>query len=119
MKKVYAIVVGLLLLAAPAFAADVDGKWSGTVSTPMGDIPVAYEFKAEGATLTGTTLGIDGGNVPLKDGKVDGNNISFNVTLDFGGMAIDLSYKGVVTPTEIKMTGDFMGMPFEFTVKKG
>jgi len=25
----------------------------------------------------------------------------------------------VVTPTEIKMTGDFMGMPFEFTVKKG
>ncbi len=119
MKKVYAIVVGLMLLAAPAFAADVDGKWSGTVSTPMGDIPVAYEFKAEGATLTGTTLGIDGGNVPIKDGKVDGNNISFNVTLDFGGMAIDLSYKGVVTPTEIKMTGDFMGMPFEFVVKKG
>jgi len=119
MKKVYAIVVGLMLLAAPAFAADVDGKWSGTVSTPMGDIPVAYEFKAEGTTLTGTTLGIDGGNVPIKDGKVDGNNLSFNVTLDFGGMAIDLSYKGVVTPTEIKMTGDFMGMPFEFTVKKG
>jgi opacity protein-like surface antigen len=119
MKKVYAIVVGLMLLAAPAFAADVDGKWSGTVSTPMGDIPVAYEFKAEGTTLTGTTLGIDGGNVPIKDGKVDGNNISFNVTLDFGGMAIDLSYKGVVTPTEIKMTGDFMGMPFEFVVKKG
>ena len=119
MKKVYAIVVGFMLLAAPAFAADVDGKWSGTVSTPMGDIPVAYEFKSEGTTLTGTTLGIDGGSVPIKDGKVDGNNISFNVTLDFGGMAIDLSYKGVVTPTEIKMTGDFMGMPFEFTVKKG
>src|SRR5688572_25361919 len=59
MKKVYAIVVGLMLLAAPAFAADVDGKWSGTVSTPMGDIPVGYEFKAEGTTLTGTTLGID------------------------------------------------------------
>ena len=58
MKKVYAIVVGLMLLAAPAFAADVDGKWSGTVSTPMGDIPVAYEFKAEGTMLTGTTLGI-------------------------------------------------------------
>ena len=49
---------------------------------------------------------------------MDGNNISFKVTFDFGGMAIDLSYKGVVSPTEIKMTGDFMGMPFEFTVKK-
>jgi opacity protein-like surface antigen len=118
MKKVYAIVVGLLLLAAPAFAADVDGKWTGTVSTPMGDIPVAYEFKADGASLTGATLGPDGGSVPIKNGKVDGSKISFSVTLDFGGMTIDLSYQGEVSPTEIKMTGDFMGMPFEFVVKK-
>lgn len=118
MKKVYAIVVGLLLLAAPAFAADVDGKWTGTVSTPMGDLPVQYEFKADGATLSGTTLGFDGGTIPIKNGKVDGNKISFTVTFDFGGMTLDLSYQGDVSPTEIKMTGDFMGMPFEFTVKK-
>lgn len=112
------LVLGLVLLAVPAFAADVDGKWAGTVSTPMGDLPVAYEFKADGATLTGTTLGIDGGQVAIKDGKVDGNNISFSVTLDFGGMPLELTYKGVVSPTEIKITGDFMGMPFEFTVTK-
>jgi opacity protein-like surface antigen len=118
MKKVYAIVVGLLLMAAPAFAADVDGKWTGTVSTPMGDLPVQYEFKADGTTLTGTTLGFDGGSIPIKDGKVDGNKISFTVTFDFGGMTLDLSYTGEVSPTEIKMTGDFMGMPFEFVVKK-
>jgi hypothetical protein len=118
MKKAYAIVVGLLLLAAPAFAADVDGKWSGTVSTPMGDIPVGYDFKADGTTLTGTTLGPDGGSVPIKNGKIDGDKISFTVTFDFGGMTIDLSYQGVVSPAEIKFTGDFMGMPFEFTVKK-
>jgi opacity protein-like surface antigen len=118
MKKVYAIVVGLLLLAAPAFAADADGKWTGTVSTPMGDLPVQYEFKADGTTLNGTTLGFDGGTIPIKNGKVDGNKISFTVTFDFGGMTLDLSYQGEVSPTEIKMTGDFMGMPFEFTVKK-
>jgi hypothetical protein len=118
MKKACVIVVGLLLLAAPAFAADVDGKWAGTVSTPMGDIPVAYDFKAEGTTLTGTTLGPDGGSVPIKNGKVDGNKISFTVTFDFGGMTLDLSYQGEVSPAEIKFTGDFMGMPFEFTVKK-
>jgi len=116
--KVFALALAVLLLAAPAFAADVDGKWTGTVSTPMGDIPVEYNFKAEGTTLTGTTLGPDGGQVPIKDGKADGNNISFSVVLDFGGMALELTYKGVVSPTEIKMTGDFMGMPFEFTVKK-
>jgi opacity protein-like surface antigen len=118
MKKVFVIVVGLLLLAAPAYAADVDGKWTGTVSTPMGDLPVQYEFKADGTNLTGTTLGFDGGSVPIKNGKVDGNKISFTVTFDFGGMTLDLSYIGVVSTSEIKMTGDFMGMPFEFTVKK-
>ena len=118
MKKAYAIVVGLLLLAAPAFAADVDGKWTGTVSTPMGDLPVQYEFKADGTTLTGTTLGFDGGSIPIKNGKVDGEKISFTVTCAFGGMTLDLSYTGVVSPSEMKMTGDFMGMPFEFTVKK-
>ena len=116
--KLYALALGLLLLATPAFAADVDGKWTGTVSTPMGDLPVAYEFKADDTTLTGTTLGLDGGSVPIKDGKIDGNNISFSVVLDFGGMALELTYKCVVSPTEIKITGDFMGMPFEFTVKK-
>lgn len=118
MRKVSVIVVALLLLATPAFAADVDGKWTGTVSTPMGDLPVQYEFKADGATLTGTTLGFDGGAVPIKNGKVEGDTISFTVTFDFGGMALDLSYTGVVSAGEIRMTGDFMGMPFEFTVKK-
>jgi hypothetical protein len=116
--RLSALVFGMFLLAAPVFAADVDGKWAGTVTTDMGDFPVAYEFKADGATLTGTTLGIDGGQVAIKDGKVDGNNISFSVTLDFGGMPLELTYKGVVSPTEIKITGDFMGMPFEFTVTK-
>jgi len=119
MKVLAALVMGFVLFAAaPALAHDVDGKWTGTVSTPMGDIPVAYEFKADGAMLTGSTTGPDGGQVPIKDGKVEGNNISFGVTLDFGGMALDLSYKGVVKGNEIQITGEFAGMPFEFTVKK-
>ena len=108
----------VLFAAAPVLAHDVDGKWTGTVSTPMGDIPVAYEFKADGATLTGSTTGPDGGQVPIKDGKVEGNSISFGVTLDFGGMPLELSYKGIVSGNEIKITGEFAGMPFEFTVKK-
>jgi hypothetical protein len=49
---------------------------------------------------------------------VDGNNISFAVALDFGGMPFELTYKGVVSPTEIKLTIDFGGMPFEITVQK-
>jgi hypothetical protein len=116
--RVPVLVVAVLLLAAPVFAADVDGKWSGTVSTPNGDLPVTFEFKADGATLTGSTLGFDGSKVEIKNGTVDGQNIAFVVTFDFGGMALDINYKGVVSPTEIKVTADAMGMPVEFVLKK-
>ena len=113
-----ALVLALLLWAAPAMAGDVDGKWAGTVSTPGGDLMVAYEFKSDGPKLTGTTTSPDGATVPIKDGKIDGNKIAFSVSLDLGGMVLDLAYTGVVTPDEIKLTLDFAGMPFEYSVKK-
>jgi hypothetical protein len=116
--KVLALVFGLLLMAAPAFAADVDGSWSGGITTPNGDVQVAFTFTSKGAMLSGTTTGPDGSEVAIKDGKVDGNNISFTVSLDFGGMPIDLVYKGIVTPAQIDMIIDFMGMPIELMVKK-
>jgi hypothetical protein len=116
--KLSAIVLALFLCAVSVFAADVDGKWSGTVNTPNGDIPVGFTFKADGATLTGTMVGMDGQNIAIKDGKVDGKNIAFSVTLDFGGMPFTLNYKGVVAPDQIKLTGDAMGNQFELTVKK-
>jgi hypothetical protein len=116
--KYFAMATALLLLAVPAFAADVDGKWTGSVSTPGGDFPVNFTFKAEGAVLTGSMAGFDGSDIQIKDGKVDGNTISFNITLDFGGMPLTLSYKGVVSPDEIKFSGDAGGLPFEFVVKK-
>lgn len=112
------LVLGMLVLAAPAFAADVDGKWTGSIDTPNGAVTVGFTFKADGSTLTGSTTSPDGGAVPIKNGKIDGNKISFDVDLDFGGMAFTLSYTGVVSPDQIKLTADFMGMPFEFVVKK-
>ena len=116
--KFYAALAGLCLLAVSAFAADVDGKWTGTLAGPMGDIPIGFTLKADGAKLTGTTMGPDGADVAIKDGKVDGANISFSVTFDFGGMPFTLMYKGVVSADSIKFNGDVGGMPFEVTVKK-
>jgi hypothetical protein len=108
----------IVLLTVSAYAADVDGKWSGSVQGPQGEFALAFTFKADGSKLTGSTTGFDGSEVPIMDGKLDGRNISFTVTFDFGGMPFVLSYKGVVSPDEIKMSGDAAGMPFEFVLKK-
>ncbi len=119
MMKLITRAAGLLLVAVSVFAADVDGKWAGSVSTPNGDFPQAFTFKADGAKLTGSMTGMDGMEIAIKDGKVDGNNVSFSVSLDFGGMPFTLIYHGVVAQDQIKLTGDAMGMPFELVVKKG
>lgn len=111
------LVMGLVLAAAMSFGADIDGKWNGSMSTPGGDFPVTFNFKAEGAVLTGTTSGPEG-DIKISDGKVDGNNVSFTVSFDFGGMPLTMSYKGVLANGEIKFMIDVFGMPLEVTVKK-
>jgi hypothetical protein len=116
--RILATVLILLMIGATAYAADVDGAWAGTVSGAGGDFPVVFNFKADGATLTGTTTGPDGAEVQIKDGKIDGKTITFTVTFDFGGMPLMLSYKGIVASDQIMMAGDAFGMPFEFTLKK-
>jgi opacity protein-like surface antigen len=114
MKKLLAVAV---LFASAAFAADVDGKWTGSMSTPNGDVPVNFTFMSDGAKLDGSTTG-PGGEIKIADGKVDGNNISFSVTINFQDMPFTMNYKGVVAKDEIKFTIDIFGMPVELTVKR-
>jgi len=109
---------GLMLVAAPARAANVDGKWTGSLDTPMGAVQVGFNFKADGTTLTGTTTGPDGSEIAIKNGKIDGDKISFMISVDFGGMALDLNYTGIVKSDTVELTLDVMGMPFNFVVKK-
>lgn len=116
--RVFASMLLLFIVGVTAYAADVDGTWTGSVAGPQGEFPVTFKFKAEGTTLTGSTMGFDGSEVAISDGKIDGNSITFNVTFDFGGMPFTLSYKGVVASDQIKMSGEAFGMPFEFVLKK-
>lgn len=116
--KICSILLVLLCLAGSCLAADVDGKWSGTLSMQGSDFPVSFTFKADGAALTGSTTGPDGAEIKIADGKVDGNNLSFTVSFDFGGNPLTINYKGVLSGQEIKLTMDIQGMPVEVTVKK-
>ena len=54
----------------------------------------------------------------IKDGKIEGDKITFVVSFDFGGMPLDIAYSGTVTPQELKMTADVLGMTMDFVVTK-
>ena len=112
------LLLTLALLTAPAFAANVDGDWTGPIDSPNGPVQMNYSFKADGTKLTGTTTGPDGNKLVIKDGKIDGAKISFAVDVDFGGTAMTLKYTGVVAADSVALTLDFQGQPVNITVKK-
>ena len=116
--KFKALLLGLLLVSAPAFAAPVDGDWSGNLDTPNGPVTITFSFKADGTTLTGSTTNPDGSKVALKDGKIDGNNIAFTLAFDMQGTAMSFKYTGVLSADSIALATSFQDMPITFTVKK-
>jgi hypothetical protein len=116
--NIRALALALLLAATPAFAADIDGKWTGSVDTPNGPVQVNYTFKADGDTLTGSSTGPDGTSIAIKDGKIAGNKISFSLTLDFGAGPTTFNYTGEVSGTELKLHTSFMDMPIDMALKK-
>ncbi len=112
--KYFSLIVGLLLLAGFALAADINGKWAGEIVGQ--DMQIAFTFKAEGTTLTGVHI-VNGQETPIKDGKIDGDNISFTVTLDLGGET-KIPHKGTISGDQIKMTYEMMGQPGEILLKR-
>jgi len=73
-----ALMAGILMAvcAAFAFAADFNGRWESSISTPNGDVPLVFHFKVDGTKLTGT-VETPNGNADLEEGKVDGDKIAF------------------------------------------
>ena len=88
-----------LIFAGAALAADISGTWSGTMQ--MGDNPLAltFVFKQDGEKLTGT-VATPSGDLPLSDGKVVGDKISFYVQADMGGTPTKFISEGVVKGDE-------------------
>jgi hypothetical protein len=116
--KFKALAIGLLLAASPLFAAEVDGNWAGALDTPNGPIEIKFTFKADGAKLTGSTVTPDGMSLNIKDGKVEGNTITFSIDIDMGGQGVTFAYTGKLEGGELKLHTEFMGMPLDFAVKK-
>jgi hypothetical protein len=117
------ITTGLLLglLSLTALAADITGKWTAQVPGRGGQTREAtFNFKVDGNTLTGTVSGRQG-DMPISDGKIDGDSISFTQTMEFNGNSVKLMYKGTVSGDSIKFTRERdggEGQPQEFTAKR-
>jgi hypothetical protein len=100
-----------------AIAADLAGKWTGTLKTPDGnEIPLTYVFKTDSGKLTGTAATPEG-EIPLTDGKlVSATDFTFDVSVN----GADYKHTGKFYPDadSIGMDIDFNGMKLHTTLKR-
>jgi len=100
-----------------ALAADVTGKWSGEMGGPDGGggMSITFTFKQDGTKLTGTADGPGGQPLQIKEGKVEGDKISFAISFDGGDGEMKVVHEGSVNGDEmtlnIKMDGGPGGGP--------
>lgn len=110
-KKLLFVTTLLLVVAFVALAADVTGKWTYEQPGRGGGPgrPTTITLKADGAKLTGSIpgMGRGGGDPPpptdITNGKIDGNNISFEVKRNMGGNEMIIKYEGVMDGDSLKL----------------
>jgi len=91
-------------LPLQAAEAAVAGKWTAQVPGRDGQTrDVTFNFKTAGDKLTGTVSGRQG-DTEITDGKVKGDEVSFDVTMTMQGNTAKMTYKGKVAGDEIKFT---------------
>ena len=117
MKKLLAL---LAIFAASAMASDVTGSWKATADFGGQTMERTFIFKVDGNKLTGETTSSMMGKSIITDGKVEGDAISFTITVKFQDNEMKLNYKGQVKDDAIHFTVDNPqgGQAIEWNAKK-
>jgi hypothetical protein len=119
MRKLLSACALLLFALSPAIAlaADITGTWTGAMKGPDGnaDFQLSFTFKQDGTKFTGSVQGPQGEAIPITDGKLEGDKLTFSVS--FNGMTI--THEGTISGDEIKMTSKSdQGFGGEMTLKR-
>lgn len=121
MKKflfAWAALLGFFVFSAAA--ADVTGKYTAEVAGRGGNtMTQTFNLQGSGDTLTGTVV-MPRGEVPISDGKISGDTISFTTVVKFRDEERKITYTGTVAGDTIKFSRQREGadQKQEFVAKK-
>lgn len=92
-----------LLLSFP-LVAGVTGRWTASVQARNNNTRnVTLNLKEDGDKLTGT-IGAGRRQIEIKDGRVDGDSISFSTITNRNGNDVKVNYTGKLAGDELKLT---------------
>jgi hypothetical protein len=104
-KHIFAGSSLFLALLASAWAVDISGQWKAQAQ----GADITITFKVDGTTLTGTLDNSLAGPTEIKEGKIEGDAISFYVVRKIGESDTKVTWKGTVAGDEIKFTRESQG----------
>ena len=82
--------------------ADVTGTWKSSFTNQTSQVrETTFKLKVEGDKLTGTVSGRNN-DTAIEEGKVKGEEISFQVTREINGNKVTMKYTGKVSGDTIK-----------------
>ena len=96
----WGLVTGVMLVALAATAADVNGIFRGQYTSADGrHHRITFTLKSEGGKVTGTVNGTVN-KTAILDGKVNGDEISFDAQWPYG----KFHYQGKFSGDELRLT---------------
>ncbi len=107
------LLLALAVMPLSVFAADVTGTWKADFDTPRGLQKYTFTLKQDGAVVTGkisAELDSQKREADVKEGKVDGETVTFVEPLVVQDNELRIEYTGKVSTDSIKFTrkvGDF------------
>src|SRR4026207_2560801 len=111
--KTQVTLLALAVTSLSAFAADITGTWKAEFETQRGLQKYTFALKQDGTSVTGkANVERDGEKreAELKEGKVEGDTITFVEPLKIQDNELRVTYTGKISGNEIKFTrkvGDF------------
>src|SRR3954465_10776782 len=111
--KTHLTLLILAMASVSALAADITGTWKAEFDTQRGLQKYTFALKQDGTNVTGkANVERDGQKreAELKEGKVEGDTVTFVEPLKIQDNDIQIVYTGTILGSEIKFTrkvGDF------------
>src|SRR5262245_22162551 len=101
-RKLKKFIATVAFSSIVAFGADITGRWTASFDTAVGVQNYVFDFKMDGAKLTGSAKSRNGESA-IQEGKVAGDSVAFVENMTFKGSELRIEYVGkVVSPSEIR-----------------
>ncbi len=112
------VFVALSLLSPLLAGHPADGSWKAEFTGPGGNQrSVTFRFKVSGDRLDGTVV-LGRESMPIQDGEVEGETLSFRVILSVGEMDLELFYRGQLQGDTLHLVQETRGGTRELTAQR-